>query len=219
MGLRFKQTYLTLNLPNPHPAGQGLTNLMVNIKDLLILRHQISSRNLPKTTNGCSYTSQMLLFIFLKTNKVFFLPWKWDGRTRVSRTGPTGSKCWAGPFPQGARQTRTSSLTVCLCGSSKTSCWRKSPFTWLVWSELEGFLPAGLQVALLRTKIQRLGVASSQELQLHNCLKQLWNENSTPEANLIVWIGMSIQVLVIQSWVSADSWESSYFPTQQSHKH
>lgn len=98
-----------------------------------------------------------------------------------------------GPFKQGALQTRISSLTVCLCGSSKRSCWRKSPFTWPVWSELEGFLPAGLLVAVWRIKVQRLGVTSSLGLQLHNCLKQFWNENSTPEATLIVWIGMPIQ--------------------------
>lgn len=130
----------------PTQLARGLQNLMVNIKDLLLLRHQISSQNPPKTTNGCSPSSQMLLFYFLKTNKVFFLRWKGERRTGFSRTGPTGAECGAGPFPQGSRQTRTSSLTVCLCGSSKRPCWRKSPFTWPVWSELEGFLPAGLLV-------------------------------------------------------------------------
>lgn len=145
-GLPFKQTYPTLNLLNPHPAGQGLTNLMVNIKDLLLLRHQISSQTLQNYQR--LQLQQPNTLFFVKSNKVFFLWWKREGRTRVSRIRPTGAECGAGPFPQGARQTPTSSLTVCLCGSSKRPCWRKSPFTWWVWSELEGFLPAGLLMGM-----------------------------------------------------------------------
>lgn len=89
--------------------------------------------------------------------ELFFLLWIWEESTNVSRTG---AKCWAGSFPQEVQQTCTSSLTVCLRGSSKRFCWRKSPFAWLVWSKLGGFVPAGLLEVVYIFYIQKLGVAS-----------------------------------------------------------
>lgn len=41
---------------------------------------------------------------------------------------------------------------------------------------------------------------NSHKLQLHNCLKQLWIENSSPEAIIIFWLGMSIKVLAVLHW-------------------
>lgn len=120
-----------------HNSCPGLANLLVNIKELLILRHQISSQNPPKTTNGCSQT--LLFHFFRKTNRVYFLWWGEEGGLEFPATG---AECGSALFPQGAP---SSSLTVCLCGSSKSLCWRKSTFTWAVWSELEGFPPRGPQ--------------------------------------------------------------------------
>lgn len=96
----------------------------------------------------------MFLFVFFELD---FLPWIWEQSTNVSRRG---AKCWPGSFPQEVQQTCTSSLTVCLCGSSKRFCWRKSPIAWLVWSKLGGLVPTGLLEAVYTFYVQKLGAAS-----------------------------------------------------------
>lgn len=183
-----KKTIRALNPPNS-------SNLQVIIKDLLLLRHHISSPKPSKNYWRLQPHQPKAPFHFLKKKKkinkdFFLLPWKWDDRTREF-AGPSQQGLSVGlvPFHRGPGGPRTSSLRVCLCGSSKRCCWRRSPFTWSVWSELEAFLPAGLLVAILRIKIRRHCVSSSQERQLRNCFGQLRNENKPPEVALADWGG------------------------------
>lgn len=61
----------------PTQMGRGLTNLQVIIKGPLLLCHQISSPNLPESTNSSSHTGQVLhvSFFSLETNRLsLFFP-------------------------------------------------------------------------------------------------------------------------------------------------
>lgn len=109
------------------PIQLTCSTLTPNIKGLLLFHQQISSP--PKNAQQPQLDQPNVPFSCILS---FFLPWIWEESTTVSRTGP---KCWADCFPQEVQQTWSSSLTVCLCGSSKRFCWRKSPFAWLVWSK------------------------------------------------------------------------------------
>lgn len=211
---------MTLNLLNPHPAGQGLTNLMANIKDLLLLRHQISSRKPSKNYQRLQPYQPNAPFNFWKPTRSFSCG---GGETGgLEFPGPDQQELSVGlvPFHREPSRPRTSSLTVCLCGSSKRPCWRTSPFTWPVWSELEGFPPAGLLVAVCPGLRYRDWVL----LPVRGCsLVIAWSNYEMKTARLravlIFRVEIPVQVLVIQCWVSADSRESLYFPTEQSHKH
>lgn len=172
-----------LNFHNPPPSWPGGLQTSRSISKTsffpIIRFHPETLQKLPTATATPAKSSFLL---FWKATRPFSCRVTERGGLEFPGPGQQGLSVGLVPFPQGAQQTRTCSLTVCLCGSSKRSCWRKSPFTWMVWSELEGFLPTGLLVAVWRTKILSMGVIFSQELPL-----QCWNvKHSWSKLNQLV---------------------------------